>query len=219
MSELRTEEEQLAALKDWWKGNGRSLLLGLAVAVALVFGWKGWQQRQEVTATNASILYQNLTDAVLAVRSAPQIEEQLSTARHFAKTLKEEYASSGYAAMGGLLMARVAVDSGDFDTALAELDWVRESEADADLKSLAALRSSRVLLAKGDNDQALLMLDSVQGDAYVAASAELRGDILLAKGLADQARDAYAVALEHSDERAKPILEMKRDDLAQGDRS
>ncbi len=43
MSEMRTEEEQVEALKDWWKENGRSLLLGVALALAIVFGWKGWE--------------------------------------------------------------------------------------------------------------------------------------------------------------------------------
>ncbi len=219
MSELRTEEEQIEALKNWWKSNGRSLLLGLAVALALVFGWKGWQQRQTLAATNASILYQNLVDAVISVRSAPQSDDQLNTAKHFAETLKDEYDGSGYAAMGALLMARVEVDRKDYDAALAELDWVRQSKVETDLKSIALLRSGRVLLAKGEADKALQLIDTADGDAYSAAFAELRGDILVAQGKNDLARDAYASALEQADERARPILEMKRDDLAQGGRS
>ena len=35
---MRTEEEQVEALKRWWQENGKTLLLTLAVALALVFG-------------------------------------------------------------------------------------------------------------------------------------------------------------------------------------
>ena len=66
MAELRTEEEQVQALKNWWNENGKSLLLWIAVALAAVFGWKGWQQQQAVEAENASVLYQNLLDATVS---------------------------------------------------------------------------------------------------------------------------------------------------------
>ena len=38
MAELRTEEEQLEAIKRWWKENGTSLLAGAVLAAAGVFG-------------------------------------------------------------------------------------------------------------------------------------------------------------------------------------
>ena len=44
MAELRTEEEQVEALKSWWKENGKSLIMGVVIAVAAVFGWRGWNQ-------------------------------------------------------------------------------------------------------------------------------------------------------------------------------
>ena len=46
MAELRTEEEQIEAIKRWWKKNGSSLLLGIALALAIVFGWQAWQNHQ-----------------------------------------------------------------------------------------------------------------------------------------------------------------------------
>jgi len=36
--EHRTEEEQVAALKQWWNDNGNSLIIGVGLALALVFG-------------------------------------------------------------------------------------------------------------------------------------------------------------------------------------
>ncbi len=91
MSDMRTEEEQVEALKNWWKENGKSLLLTIALALAVVFGWKGWQNNQRITAENAAVMYQNLVQAV-ALASAPQAtDDQRTTASHLAKTLKDEY--------------------------------------------------------------------------------------------------------------------------------
>ena len=55
MAELRTEEEQVQAIKDWWKNNGSSLLIGIGAALAIVFGWQAWQNHQ---ATNQHPLQQ-----------------------------------------------------------------------------------------------------------------------------------------------------------------
>ena len=40
MAEMRTEEETVQAIKDWWKKNGSSLLIGVGAALAIVFGWQ-----------------------------------------------------------------------------------------------------------------------------------------------------------------------------------
>ncbi|WP_315982668.1 tetratricopeptide repeat protein [Aliamphritea spongicola] len=68
MAELRTEEEQVEALKKWWQENGKSLVLGVLLAGAIIFAWKGWQNSQQVKAETAAALYQNLIQAVALVR-------------------------------------------------------------------------------------------------------------------------------------------------------
>ena len=44
---MRTEEEQVAAIKSWWKENGKSLVLTVAGVLAGVFGWKAWKHKQD----------------------------------------------------------------------------------------------------------------------------------------------------------------------------
>jgi predicted negative regulator of RcsB-dependent stress response len=39
---MRTEEEQVEALKGWWTENGKSLLFMVAIALSAVFAWKTW---------------------------------------------------------------------------------------------------------------------------------------------------------------------------------
>lgn len=219
MAELRTEEEQVEAIKHWWKKNGSSLLLGVALAVALVLGWQAWQRYQANQAAEASANYQNLVEAVVAVRSAPDDTAQHATAAHLAQTLKTDFSGSGYAPMAALLMAGVAVDTGDLKAALSELDWVRQHADQEDLKQLALLRTARIKLAQGEAEAARVLLEGADEGYYVAAVNELRGDVLVALGQLADARTAYDLALETADRQAQPILRMKRDNLATGEQS
>ncbi|MCP4598920.1 tetratricopeptide repeat protein [Neptuniibacter sp.] len=214
MAELRTEEEQVQALKNWWNENGKSLLLGVAVALAGIFGWKGWQQQQAVQSENASILYQNMLDAVVGAIGPQQDEAQLVTAKHLAEELKTDYDSSSYAKYAAMIMARVAVDNNELDKAVTELDWVLANQPTESMFALASLRKARVLAAQGEVDKALSIVSGAPVAGYKASISELKGDLYLAKGDKAQARSAYSAALEASEVNSRPVLKMKLDDLA-----
>mgnify|MGYP000070699675 CR=1 FL=1 len=42
-----TEEEQIEAIKRWWKEKGLSTVFQVLVIAALYFGWQGWQKQQQ----------------------------------------------------------------------------------------------------------------------------------------------------------------------------
>lgn len=223
MSEMRTEEEQVQAIKDWWKENGKSLVLGIGVALAAVVGWKGWQDRQAVEDENASVLYQNMLEATVSgittMRNPEADTDQLATAKHLAEQLKDEYESSTYAKFAALLQARLAVDAKDYDAALAEIEWVLSHEPTAEMKLIASMRKARLLAAKGETDSALSLLNGLQAGRFQASIEELKGDLLLTKGDKNAARTAYQAAdkaLEQAG--ARPLLTMKLDDLAVKDK-
>ena len=60
MEIYETEEEQVAALKDWWKENGTSVITGVIAAVLIVAGWNFWQSHQKDKMSQASTVYQQL---------------------------------------------------------------------------------------------------------------------------------------------------------------
>lgn len=214
MAELRTEEEQVEALKSWWKENGKSLMLGIAAALAIVFGYKGWQSQQQAEAENAAVLYQNLVQAV-AIASAPQAtEEQRATATHLVGSLKSDYSDSAYARFAAMLGARLAVDKGDYEAAVAELDWVLANSPDAVMKVVASMRKARLLAAQGDIDAALALLNSVSEKSFQVGLEELKGDLYLQSGATDKARSAYQQAVSLAADAARPVLQMKLDNLA-----
>lgn len=215
MSEIRTEEEQIQAFKQWWKENGKSLILGVGLAVAIVVGWKGWQDRQAVAAENASVLYQNMVDAVVSGIGPQQDKDQLATANHLAGQLKDEYGDSSYAKFAALVQARIAVDSKDYDKALAEIDWVLANEPAQEMKVVATMRKARLLAEKGEGDAALKLVTGLNAGSFKASVEELKGDLLLAQGDKDAARVAYEAAKDAAQQSgARPLLNVKLDDLA-----
>ena len=95
----RTEEEELAAIKEWWQRNGKPLLAGGALALAGVLGWQLWQDRQINQSQAASALYQQLVDISLNGAGEPDAAELFTKAeatltaarRHLGDELYEQF--------------------------------------------------------------------------------------------------------------------------------
>ena len=213
MTELRTEEEQLAAIKSWWKDNGKSLVIMIAVAVAAVYGFKAWQKQQITANQNASAMYQRMITLAVPAADA-DAEENLATSKHIAKSLKEEYQNSEYAKFASLLMAKIAVNSGDLNAAEQELDWVLNSEPKPLVKAITLIRKAQIDAEQGEYDSALKLLSGVTLEALNVQAKELEGDIYVAKGDTVKARVAYQKALDNKAVgSAQQILSMKINDL------
>ncbi len=57
MAEYETEEQQVEALKEWWKQNGLAIIGGAVLGIAALLGWRGWNMYQEKQATEASDIF------------------------------------------------------------------------------------------------------------------------------------------------------------------
>jgi predicted negative regulator of RcsB-dependent stress response len=210
----RTEEEELAVIRDWWQRNGKPLLTGGALALVVVFGWQGWQKHQLSEAQGASALYQQLLEVALVANAQPDVGKVAD----LAGKLKAEYPGTHYAQYASLLLAKVAVESGKLDDANSELKAVLDKPADASLAELARQRLARVLAEQGKADEALALLVGEADPAYLASREELKGDLLAKLARSDEALAAYqkAKAALNSDA-AVGGLQIKIDDLAKGD--
>ena len=71
----RTEDEELAVIRDWWQRNGKPLLTGGALALIVVFGWQAWQKHQLSEAQGASALYQQLLETSLVANAQPDVSK------------------------------------------------------------------------------------------------------------------------------------------------
>ncbi|HLV76311.1 MAG TPA: tetratricopeptide repeat protein [Marinobacter sp.] len=216
MAELRTEEEQIQAIKDWWKKNGSSLLIGIGAALAIVFGWQAWQNHQAQQKAEAANQFANLLNAFVGFQGEPDHD----TVAFVASSLQEDHGDSAYAIYGTLVLARQQMtDQNDPAAAAESLAWALDKAGDnAALALVVRNRLARAQFAAGEHDQALATLDAAgDADAFNAIFAELRGDILVAKGDQQGAREAYLAARNQNQQARSGILELKLADLGVGE--
>ncbi len=216
MDVYTTEEEQVEAIKRWFRENGRSLITAILVALILVFGYRYWQDSRLLKSEAAAAQYEGLKAAVRRWDSEAK-PEALTTAKTLAENLKKDFSASTYAHFAALMKARLAVKENDLVGAEAELRWVLDHKPAVDLAALAQVRLARVLHAKGDDAGALAIVDAAKPNSYSFMYEKVRGDILLGKGDAAGARTAYEKAKELEQQLDKPVndalLDIKLGDL------
>ncbi len=216
MAELRTEEEQIQAIKDWWKKNGSSLLIGIGAALAIVFGWQAWQNYEAQQRTEAANQFANLLNAF----SDQSDEQSGETVAFVAETLRNDYTDSAYAIYGNLILARQQMmQQEDPEAAIESLKWALEKTGEHEALALVVRnRLARAQFSAGQYDDALATIDAAgSADAFDAIFSELRGDILLAQGDRDGAREAYLAAREQRQQGRSGVLELKLADLGVGE--
>lgn len=182
------EQEQLSAIKAWWEQNG-NLVTWLVIALAaLVVGWQGWRWYQARQAVEAGALY----------GAAIQMRETRDTARlrQIAGELIDKHPSSVTAELAALLAARAELTGGDTKSATSKLEWAASKGADESLRDIARLRLATLQLDDKAYDAALKTLAAPPAAPFAARFEDLRGDALFAKGAVEEARAAYARALE-----------------------
>ncbi len=207
METYDSEQEQVEAIKKWWKENGRSVIAGLVIGLGGMAGWKGWVAYQESQAISASTAYDQLVQIVDSDRP----EE----ARQHGDRLVQAYPRSSYAALTSLLLARLSMTQGDTEQARHYLQWVVDHSSFPQLSQVATLRLARLILQEGDPGAALSLLAEKAPSGLEAAYEETRGDVLVAKGNLSEARTAYARALSNlsAGSSNRNLLQMKLDDL------
>ena len=196
------EQEQVAELKAWWRDHG-NMVAAIVMAAALGFaGWQGWNWYERQQTGEAAALYDTLGKAAQA--------GDAKALRDASGTLVESYPRTLYASMGALVAARFYFDRNDLKSAKAQLQWVMDKSSSEDFRDLGRLRLAAVLLDEKAYDEALKVLDGKHAAPYDGQYAALRGDILVAKNQADDAKAAYKLALEKSEGRDTAFRESVR---------
>src|SRR6186713_2454042 len=108
-----------------------------------------------------------------------------------AEEINREYAWTPYAALATLVAARVHVEANELDKATASLKSVVDTAKDDEIKMIARMRLARVLSAQGKYDDALAALKVDDVGEFAPRFADVRGDVLLAKGDRDGALREY----------------------------
>jgi predicted negative regulator of RcsB-dependent stress response len=210
MEEFESEDQQIEAIKKWWKENGASLLLGLGIGVGALLGWREYLAYQTDHSAQASDLYQ-------AVQT--QVAQNRLDDAHINKAdmIRNEYSDTPYAALVSMAQARHEFENGNIDDALMHLRWASENTTEPDVQHVAKLRLARILIAQKKYDEAETVLLADHPAAFTAGYEELKGDLYVAKGEIAQARVAYDKAINATDGNASRWLRLKRQDLGSSD--
>ena len=182
------EDDDTQKLRAWWKKNGMGMVAGVAIGVAGVGGFKGWQVYTENRALSASDVFQEM----LAYDESGAVEQ----AQDRAQMLAKDYRSTPYVDMAYLMIAKLAIKNNELSNAMEALTHVMTKSNDSAMRQLARLRLARVTLLAGDlvRAQELVTTDDVGG--FESEYPEVLGDILVAQHKYSDAAEAYDRALQ-----------------------
>jgi predicted negative regulator of RcsB-dependent stress response len=201
------EQEQIDALKAWWRENGRLVIVAVMAAALAAAAVSGWRYYKGTQAQKASQLYATLENAVRS-NDAKQVTD-------VAGQLIDKYGSTAYAPMAALAAAKADFDAGDLASAAARLEWAAEHARDEETRAIARVRLAGVRLDEKKHDEALRLLEQPHPESFAGLYADLRGDVLVAQGKAAEAKEAYKLALQKLPEQStyRLVVQVKLDGL------
>lgn len=209
------DEEQIENLKRFWQEYGSPILVGVVLAVAVFVGWRYWQTTRLEAATKGAAVFQDMLGAAQRSALNEKDKEASTDLQRFGKTIREEYAKTPYANSAGLLLARHAVERGDYKEAEKQLRLVLDGKPSDSERVLVVTRLARVLAEQKKYDEALGLLNKETDKGFVPTIEEIKGDIYVAQKKIPEAQKAYLAAIAALDVRDenRPLLEIKLADV------
>ena len=204
--DYETEEQQIEAIKKWWKENNKNIFAGIAVGVILIGGWRSYNVHQVTHAEYASKVYEEIFHALPTAADTTDAQAK-------ANELYASYSDTPYASLSALILAKAQLQKGETQQAIQQLEWVMANAQQQELTHIARLRLVRVLLSEKSTDKALELLSVEYPASFAVLYEELKGDVYVSRGELDQARVAYDKALTGSTAQSGKWLKLKRDDL------
>jgi predicted negative regulator of RcsB-dependent stress response len=201
------EQEQVDALKSWWKENGKWVLGAVTVALLGFAGMQFWKSHQAQQAGEAAKLYAEVEKQVMS--NDPKRVNDAAAA------LIDKFGSSAYAPRAQLLAVQANLQAKDVTRAKTQLQWVVEHASESGLQDTARLKLASILLDEKNFDEALKQLNATHPEAFTGLYADLKGDVLSAQGKTEEARAAYKQALEKIDAKSmyRNLVQLKLDGL------
>jgi predicted negative regulator of RcsB-dependent stress response len=199
MERFETEEQQVEAIKRFWKENGLAIGIGVVLGIGGLYGWRYYNDTQIAAKETASKSYETVITS-------------LNTNNNAQAEAFVENNTGGYSVLVALQLAKLAVDNNDLSAAAKHLQQVANNANDAAIKSIANLRLARVQNSLNEYENALATLDLVTQESFTAQVAEVQGDIYVNQQKFEQAKVAYTASLDANAN--NQLVKMKLDNLA-----
>ena len=180
------EQEQLDQIKHFWRTWGNLISWVLIAVLGSYAAWNGYQYWQRTQATKAAALYDEVERAVAAA-DIGRVERSLAD-------MKDKFGSTQFAQQSALLAAKALYAQGKTEAARDALSWVANGASDKAYRDIARLRLAALQLDAKAYDEALKQLTLEFTPEMSGLAADLRGDVLQAKGQNAEAIAAYQQA-------------------------
>ncbi|MCX7115349.1 MAG: tetratricopeptide repeat protein [Gammaproteobacteria bacterium] len=203
MTVYLTEEEQVEAIKSFFKKNARHLAAGILVLLAIFGGWRYWTWHNLHIQTESSALYESLMKAVS--------DDDHVKIHAYAARLIQLNRHATYADFARLMLAKCDMNEAKGEQAKKLLSVVAEKASLKELRQVARLRLARILLNENKSKEALSVLNQVDDGNYQLLALALRGDAYIAQHDDKQAKAAYEQAKVLSKRLGivNPLLDLK----------
>ena len=196
---IKTEDEQAEQVKKWLKENGPQIVAGVVIGLSSIWGFDYYNNYQHTQSVNARSAY-------LSVVSSPNLQALTN--------LKSDHADSGYTQQAVLMMAKHAVNQGNYQQAIGYLSPLLNTKNEF-IAHTAKLRLSSIYLEMNNYEQALSVLSPDENSAFSGLFNHTKGDIYLAQGNIDSAKKNYQLALNQlsTDSELRGLIQIKLNDL------
>ncbi|MBT3992766.1 MAG: tetratricopeptide repeat protein [Gammaproteobacteria bacterium] len=185
-----TDQQQAEIVKKWLKDNGISIVAFIAIGIGGSLGFQSFQGNQLKKSENASRLFSEIEFSVK--------QQRLSQAQTLLQEMDNNFANTPYQDQSHFAMAKLYMDSLDYDNAIVQLEFLLENSSDNSLKHIARLRISRILIEQSKLTEAMELLMSVNeiSQPYQSNYESIKADIYALQGDIDNAQKSYQKALE-----------------------
>ena len=204
--EYQTEDEQIDAIKRWWKENGNSIILGLVLGIGGIGGFKYWQADVNEQAKIASTHFEEIV--TLSAKDKKEFVEKVME-------VEKLHSGKSYADLSAFVAAKKLVDEKSYKEAKQQLEWIIENSSYESFVHLAKIRLVKVLLQLNENTEALTLLNNSKSDGFESTYAELKGDVYSALRIYTKAKVEYQIAINkiNQGDRRAAAIEMKSNNL------
>ena len=149
MNDNLTDQQQAEIVKKWLKDNGLFIVASFGIAISGVFGLQYFKETNLKEAENASRLYAEMEFAVR--------QQRLSQAQTILQQMDNDFSGSAYQIQSHLSMAKLFMDSLDYDNAIVQLEFVLEQSEDETFTMVARQRIARIYIEKSQYQELSLI--------------------------------------------------------------
>jgi predicted negative regulator of RcsB-dependent stress response len=182
------EQERIDKLKYFFRDWGKYILSLLVIIIFAYIADSLWNWQHNRNAIKTALLYQNFNQAVE--------KNNLNQVYSIVSTMEKNYPSDEYTALASMMAAKLAKNKLENKHAEEYLNFAILHTKDKALVDVARLRLADVYIDEKKFNLVMPLLMEKHAKSFDALYYSKRGDLHVARGELDKARESYKIALK-----------------------